>query len=87
MAPLQKRPSFFEIGAPEPRIVAQPLPPSYLRVTNNRDFDDFMKLTYVHNQNEVAKSAEQLANLTDKMNFGVPGFQPPRPPLSQAQTT
>jgi hypothetical protein len=75
------------MGASNPRIVAQPLPESYLRVTNNRDFDDYMRLTHAHEQNEVARGAEQLAALTDKMQFGVPGFQPPRPTLSSTTQT
>ena len=86
MGPLRKRPSFWEMGSSNPRIVAQPLPESYRQVYS-RDFADYMRLTYAHEQDETARAAEQLAALNDKMHFGVPGFQPPQPTMPPAPPT
>ena len=78
MGPLKKRPTFWDMVSDGPPVVAQPLPAGYLQ-TYSRDYSDLMRLTAAHEQDEVARAAEQLAALQSKMNFGVPGFQPPRP--------
>jgi hypothetical protein len=38
-----------------------------------------MRLQNAHEQDEMARAAEQLTAMQNKFNLGVPGFQPPRP--------
>jgi len=76
-APVKGRLTFQEVANLDRTVDPIPLPQSYTRVTNNPAFDQFMKLSYNHNEDEIARRTEELESLKSMHGFGVPGFVPP----------